>query len=58
MELKKNVLVEYYAGAECETIVVRLSGGESKLFGSCDEFVEFLRGEPFVPAAQAAISSK
>lgn len=51
MELKKNVLVEYYAGAECETIVVRLSGGESKLFGSCDEFVEFLRTAPSAPVA-------
>lgn len=55
MEIKKNLLVEYYAGAECEALIVRQSGGESRLFSSCDEFVEFLRS---APAALSAFSSK
>lgn len=51
MELKKVMNVEYYSATESETIVVRIpkdsndprSGVDSLVFGSCEEFSDWLR---------------
>lgn len=52
MDCKKNVILEYCAGAECESFVVRDKNGSVKVFSSADEFIAFLR-EDVAPVPQA-----